>query len=43
MTECETTVAGMAAISLWMLALAVVGVAGVLTGHYPQEAPGLAS
>ena len=27
---------GMAAISLWMLALALVGVAGVLTGHYPS-------
>jgi hypothetical protein len=26
---------GMAAISLWMLALALMGVAGVLTGHYP--------
>src|ERR1700678_4575263 len=29
---------GMAAISLYMLALALVGVAGVLTGHYPQGA-----
>ena len=27
---------GMAAISLWMLALSLVGVAGVLTGHYPS-------
>jgi len=27
---------GMAAIALWMLALALVGVAGVLTGHYPS-------
>jgi uncharacterized membrane protein (DUF2068 family) len=27
---------GMAAISLWMLALALMGVAGVLTGHYPS-------
>ena len=26
---------GMAAISLWMLGLALMGVAGVLTGHYP--------
>jgi len=26
---------GMAAISLWMLALALIGVLGVLTGHYP--------
>ena len=25
----------MAAISLWMLALALIGVLGVLTGHYP--------
>lgn len=30
---------GMAAISLWMLALSILGVAGVLTGHYP---PGVA-
>jgi len=29
---------GMAAISLYMLALALVGVAGVLTGHYPRGA-----
>ena len=29
---------GMAAIALWMLALALVGVAGVLTGHYPRGA-----
>ena len=28
----------MAAISLWMLALAVLGVVGVLTGHYPPSA-----
>jgi len=27
---------GMAAISLWMLGLALMGVAGVLTGHYPK-------
>jgi hypothetical protein len=26
---------GMAAISLWMLALALIGVSGVFTGHYP--------
>ena len=26
----------MAAISLWMLALSVMGVAGVLSGHYPS-------
>jgi branched-subunit amino acid ABC-type transport system permease component len=30
---------GMAAISLWMLALAVVGVTGVLTGHYRTTGP----
>jgi hypothetical protein len=29
---------GMAAISLYMLALSLVGVAGVLTGHYPRGA-----
>jgi uncharacterized membrane protein (DUF2068 family) len=29
---------GMAAISLWMLGLALMGVAGVLTGHYPGGA-----
>jgi hypothetical protein len=34
---------GMAAISLWMLALAVMGVAGVLTGHYPSGGAGSAS
>jgi uncharacterized membrane protein (DUF2068 family) len=28
---------GMAAIALWMLALALIGVAGVLTGHYSSE------
>jgi hypothetical protein len=27
---------GMAAISLWMLALALIGVSGVFTGHYPS-------
>jgi hypothetical protein len=27
---------GMAAISLWMLALSVMGVVGVLSGHYPS-------
>jgi branched-subunit amino acid ABC-type transport system permease component len=36
MTESKLPLPGMAAISLWMLALAVVGVAGVLTGHYPS-------
>jgi len=30
---------GMAAISIWMLALALLGVAGVLTGHYPSGGP----
>jgi hypothetical protein len=29
---------GMAAISLWMLGLALMGVSGVLTGHYPGGA-----
>jgi uncharacterized membrane protein (DUF2068 family) len=29
---------GMAAIALWMLALALIGVAGVFTGHYPSGA-----
>ena len=33
---------GMAAISLWMLGLALVGVAGVLTGHYPTGAARIA-
>jgi uncharacterized membrane protein (DUF2068 family) len=28
---------GMAAISLWMLAEALIGVTGVFTGHYPGE------
>ena len=27
---------GMAAISIWMLALALIGVSGVFTGHYPS-------
>ena len=39
MTEPLTTsgnpLPGMAAISLWMLGLALMGVAGVLTGYYP--------
>jgi hypothetical protein len=39
MTESAVTsrlpLPGMAAVSLWMLALALMGVAGVLTGHYP--------
>ncbi len=29
---------GMAAIALWMLGLALLGVIGVLTGHYPARA-----
>jgi hypothetical protein len=33
---------GMAAISLWMLALALMGVTGVLTGHYPSGAARIA-
>jgi hypothetical protein len=36
MTESKLPLPGMAAIALWMLALAVLGVAGVLTGHYPS-------
>jgi uncharacterized membrane protein (DUF2068 family) len=28
---------GMAAISLWMLAEALIGVTGVFTGHYPAQ------
>jgi uncharacterized membrane protein (DUF2068 family) len=35
MTQAKLPLPGMAAISIWMLALAVIGVAGVLTGHYP--------
>jgi Predicted membrane protein (DUF2127) len=31
----ELPLPGMAAISLWMLALALMGVTGVFTGHYP--------
>lgn len=34
MTKSELPLPGMAAISLWMLALAVIGVVGVITGHY---------
>ena len=33
---------GMAAISLWMLALSLIGVAGVLTHHYPGGGVGVA-
>jgi uncharacterized membrane protein (DUF2068 family) len=36
MTESKLPLPAMAAISLWMLALALIGVAGVLTGHYPS-------
>jgi branched-subunit amino acid ABC-type transport system permease component len=39
MTERNLPLPGMAAISLWMLALALMGVAGVLTGHYPSGGP----
>jgi uncharacterized membrane protein (UPF0136 family) len=35
MTNSKLPLPGMAAISLWMLALALIGVLGVLTGHYP--------
>jgi uncharacterized membrane protein (DUF2068 family) len=38
MTNSKLPLPGMAAISLWMLALAVMGVVGVLTGHYPSAA-----
>jgi hypothetical protein len=38
MTDTKLPLPGMAAISLWMLGLAVVGVAGVLSGHYPSGA-----
>ena len=33
---------GMAAISIWMLALSVLGVTGVLSGHYRSGGPKLA-
>jgi uncharacterized membrane protein (DUF2068 family) len=36
MSDAKLPLPGMAAIALWMLALAVLGVAGVLTGHYPR-------
>jgi branched-subunit amino acid ABC-type transport system permease component len=39
MTDRKLPLPGMAAISLWMLALALMGVAGVLTGHYPAGGP----
>ncbi len=35
MTDSKLPLPGMAAISLWMLALALMGVAGVLTHRYP--------
>ena len=35
MTDRKLPLPGMAAISLWMLALSLMGVAGVLTGQYP--------
>ena len=35
MTDRKLPLPGMAAISLWMLALSLMGVAEVLTGHYP--------
>jgi len=34
-TSAKLPLPGMAAISLWMLGLALLGTAGVLTGHYP--------
>ncbi len=36
MTESKLPLPGMAAISLWMLALSLIGVVGVLSGHYPS-------
>jgi hypothetical protein len=39
MTDRKLPLPGMAAISLWMLALALMGVTGVLTGHYPPGGP----
>jgi hypothetical protein len=42
MTESKLPLPGMAAIALWMLALAVLGVAGVLTGHYSSGEPRVA-
>ena len=37
-TSAKLPLPGMAAISLWMLGLALMGVFGVLTGHYPGAA-----
>jgi uncharacterized membrane protein (DUF2068 family) len=37
-TTAKLPLPGMAAISLWMLGLSLMGVAGVLTGHYPVGA-----
>lgn len=34
---------GMAAVSLWMLALAVLGVVGILTGHFATESSNIAA
>ena len=36
MTNSKLPLPGMAAIALWMLALALIGVLGVLNGHYPS-------
>jgi uncharacterized membrane protein (DUF2068 family) len=41
-TTAKLPLPGMAAISLWMLGLALMGVAGVLTGHYPTGAARIA-
>jgi uncharacterized membrane protein (DUF2068 family) len=35
-TQARLPLPGMAAIALWMLVLSVMGVAGVLTRHYPS-------
>jgi hypothetical protein len=39
MTDSKLPLPGMAAIAIWMLALALIGVAGVFTGHYPSGGP----
>jgi uncharacterized membrane protein (DUF2068 family) len=38
MTNTKLPLPGMAAISLWMLGLSLMGVSGVLTSHYPRGA-----
>jgi len=43
MSDAKLPLPGMAAIALWMLALAVLGVAGVLTHRYPTPVLALSS